>query len=1146
MICPKCRTELPDNILKCSNCGIRVNIICPDCKTYNKLGTINCVNCKKELVKICPQCKSNNLPNAQECRKCHYVFKSPSELTEVENLIQNNETNTEEKNDISESNIQQEIEIVKPFSSFDYNQNTQMSAAATGVFNDVAHEKFTNFYEDISEIENIFNLNYLDENTIQETSYIEEVNIFPDAKEPMNIEQDIQVENKPENLKIDSVEDIVVDVNTSIETENDISKNNSEPVEEKGDEQHLHIEIQKDSVIKAINLIKNSINKHIIAINGSEGTGKSAVLKQIKNNIQQDGFLCLYGSCTPLLQITSFGFFQDAFLRLLGFPPFIKSTESFIRDFKKSNLSKIFKCLNNNELNLFLNIFYPNKSDAFENIVENKKKVFSILEKVITSLLLNNNIVISIDNFELLDGASYDFIVHLMQKGYFNNRLKLVVAYQTNKAIENYFDIVDIDESVFETIIIEKLNKEELIMAVERTTGVNIEQILTDEQVFELVEKSDGNAIRLEQETALLFDSNYIAIKNNKIVIQEENKPTGMILSFEELVKLRLNTLVPITKNVLFIAATMGFRFSISVLDIAIESEKLDVKNIINYLVKELYIDVIDNYTCEFKSLTLWKIIYQEAKVDSLYKDNAQRLYSTLKPLILSSNIQKLISCKAALTEKEEFDIWKNTAKLSAKLGDTNLYVISQKQRLKLLETLDIEEPDEIRAIIYEEIGKLLSEKSPKEAMTYIANVLEAQIKSGNICKIIDLSAYFIKSCYINGSYFGVTEAVDSIISAVNSKESSISYLDLALIKTRKLSALYNIGNCEQIINLVNEEIIPEIDNALNYKQEDSQFLLLLIHAWLLSKITLAKAYAMQGNKLVFNEIENIRVFLDKYNYNKEYYTTQIDIIEAFGNSVTGYINNSNVILNNLASEYKEKQMATELLAEWNLIHVINRILSGEKEDLKSDLFEFAAFTNNINEHSVKNIVKLLLGYILQEEGNKIKAIEIFNEEITYFAKEKIAIGAMLSWALIVNAAIDNEDFDKALNTATKSLEIAQSAKINNYLFIIYFQKQIAKIYLHKQDLIATKMYLEKSIMLAKQYKLKYLLIDLCICYGKYMEEYMSSQKKYSQDNIKMTLEMYNKAITYSKELQLKHLAEKSVKARASFKVFCQLNSISI
>ena len=74
MICRKCGASLPDNAIRCSQCGIKVNMVCPECKTLNQFGTKFCNNCGFELIKICPECGSANVYSALECRKCHVSF----------------------------------------------------------------------------------------------------------------------------------------------------------------------------------------------------------------------------------------------------------------------------------------------------------------------------------------------------------------------------------------------------------------------------------------------------------------------------------------------------------------------------------------------------------------------------------------------------------------------------------------------------------------------------------------------------------------------------------------------------------------------------------------------------------------------------------------------------------------------------------------------------------------------------------------------------------------------------------------------------------------------------------------------------------------------------------------------------------------
>ncbi len=1181
MICHKCGAKLPDNAIRCNKCGIKVNMVCPECKTLNRFGADVCRNCGFKLIKKCSVCGSSNIYSAVECRKCHAGLKKTEQENAVQKNIEQKEANEnvfqsvirsddkvqEKANTVFEDvyiqkeqsviidkkeqkQISSDLEVVLPFSC-SQSSYTQADSPLSKItdkkdLSNGLEELGGNTSKNNIEEQKIFNADKANNKEIIDKEEKIEPDIKQSVTEKNTTENDIAVQeidnliddNIPVNVLEDDMEPDATEQDYQAEQETEINEAVNNPIDLDS------IEIQQEAVKKAVELIKQSITKHIIAVNGNAGSGKSAVLRQVKNYFISNKYVVFYGSCSPLLQITSFGFFQDAFLRIFGFPPYANSIEAFMSDFKNSNLEKEFSFLSKKELSLFLNIFYPAKKDNFKNILENKKTIFRILEKVIKSFLHDNNIIIAIDNFELLDGASYDFIIYLLKKGYFNNRLKLIAAYQEKKLIQSYFDIEEADESIFETIETKDFDRSTLIKAVNRSLGFPIEKVLQVKYLDELIDISEGNAVKLEQEIALLFDIGYISVKDNNIILNEELKPESSSYSMEELIKLRLNALTPSVKNVLFMAAIMGYRFAAGILTVSVAMSIEKAEEIINYLKQELFINQIDNYTCEFKSLEVWKLIYQEAKSDLLYKENAQNLYNTLQSLTLSSSLQKLISCTEALSKEEAYNIWQDTAKLTAKLGDTNLYVIAQKQSLKLLDELDIENSDSIKFQIYEEIGKLLYEKSPSEAVTYMANVLDAGIKDGKINKVIDLSGYFIKSCYLSGNYFGANEAIEAIIKLIKTTGADVSLLDISLIKTRKLKALFNIGNSAQVINIINEEIIPQFEECMNVKSFDSRYKSLIIDGWLTAKIVLSKAYSLQGSDDALAVIADLRKFLELYDCDTEHYGTQIDIAEAFAITVTGKINKSNEILNRVAKEYKDKNLNTDLLAEWNLVNIVNRVFLGQNQDLKSDLFELAAFTNNINEHFVKHIIKLILGYVIKQEGNTAKALEIFNEEITYFAKEKVATGALLSWLLIVQITMEMGDYDKALDTAMKSLDIAKSVKINNYFFTIYFQKCIAEIYMKKNDLSAVKMYLEQSIILAKQYNLRYQLIELYISYGKYIEALMGFKRIYSKDNVDTTSEMYNKALSIAKDMELPNMIELAAKERNNFKTFCQLNSI--
>ena len=464
MKCRKCAAQIPDNSVRCPNCGIKVSMHCPNCGTSNLFGNKFCTHCGFALLKKCPDCGAVNVYSADKCRKCGFSFSQESVSAPViENSVQS------ETADIKTDNLEevQKTSIAAEESNLDTSQEEVVSAFSADVH---AEDVQTSPQEPIEQ-----NYNPIS-SEIETKTFVPVDDEIQSEKNEDNIKDNPKIDNNnetQEQILINDIEPIEEDIN--IDNQNFDDDEDSQIINTDSADDFNSVEIQSEIVERVSNSLKNSITKHIIALQGEEGSGKSVILKQIADLFKNDGFLFLYGSCTPLLQITSFGFFQDAFLRIMGFPTYTKTTEAFFKDFKKSRFYGMFNFLSSDELELFLNIFYPVQKDKFDNILINRQVMFSILEKVIKSFSLNNNLIIAIDNFELLDGASYDFIVYMLKKGYFfNNRIKLLTAYQEDKKIQSYFDIAGIDENIFEMINIKKLSPEEMINAVKHSLSIDV------------------------------------------------------------------------------------------------------------------------------------------------------------------------------------------------------------------------------------------------------------------------------------------------------------------------------------------------------------------------------------------------------------------------------------------------------------------------------------------------------------------------------------------------------------------------------------------------------------------------------------------------------------------------------------------------
>ena len=113
MICRRCGMELPDNALRCTNCGTKLNMYCPKCKTINIFGEKICKNCGFELLKTCSVCGCLNFFSSTKCRKCDTDFV-------VDNINSDNVVESQSS----------DFEVVRSYST---NQTSYIASEITGL-----------------------------------------------------------------------------------------------------------------------------------------------------------------------------------------------------------------------------------------------------------------------------------------------------------------------------------------------------------------------------------------------------------------------------------------------------------------------------------------------------------------------------------------------------------------------------------------------------------------------------------------------------------------------------------------------------------------------------------------------------------------------------------------------------------------------------------------------------------------------------------------------------------------------------------------------------------------------------------------------------------------------------------------------------
>ena len=202
-----------------------------------------------------------------------------------------------------------------------------------------------------------------------------------------------------------------------------------------------------------------------------------------------------------------------------------------------------------------------------------------------------------------------------------------------------------------------------------------------------------------------------------------------------------------------------------------------------------------------------------------------------------------------------------------------------------------------------------------------------------------------------------------------------------------------------------------------------------------------------------------------------------------------GDIKTSKKILEEVMKNHKDDSMDQDAVLRWNLINIVNNFFIKNYDGMQEDLFQVVTYANNHGDNFTKNILKTLLGKVFKDKEQSKHAMEIYNEQITYFAKEKMAIGALLTWYLIADTALITDGAQTSLDIASQALEVAQSPKINNYFFATLLKTVIAKAFITLSDYEAAKMNIESALVLAQRYHMDDLTSRILMLYGKYYQE---------------------------------------------------------
>ncbi len=867
------------------------------------------------------------------------------------------------------------------------------------------------------------------------------------------------------------------------------------------------------------------LEKKIITLSGDSGIGKSLVLRHVINELKGAKIIWMAGTCTQVSQLSPFGYIQDLFLTFFNVNNYCPDTLQLKKDSLKF-FKEDFPTLTNNEILDLLNFLYPDNIDKYENIYFNKFKMFNIIKKVFFTIVEKTKIIFIIDNFDFIDGMSYDFIKDLLTEEIIRDKCKFIITLQNSRPGLGIFSTPTFSEKNYLDLTIAPFTQNQ----VETFFKQYPDQIFDKNFINTATKISNGNPSILEQ----------IVLLNNEI--KKHSLKNIHFQNFENVIKLRLGLLKqnPKAYRLLIALSVLGEKFNPAILSNFDNNSINDYEHCIETLVNNGFITQLTNLSYEFKSSYIWKTIVSIIKNDDCFEEILNILLETLEQYKQSSIALLAYIIQKLNNNDQAFEIWTLLMKQAAYIGDIGLYIISQKQALKLIENKTSDFYQNVKKNIYTRVGKLLEPIEHNSAFEFLQNAI-MMLDDNQDLEHIELLGYLASCSMKTGNYWGAIECIEGVLN----KLPDTMLFSKVLIKSRLVTPLLKLGNYGQLINLVETEILPDLEKTISRGKGVHPIRLKDIYEiWLSVYFDFAEALVFQGDNRCFDIIQNIYDVLEKNKDSNPVLSCRANLLLALANTIKGDIKLSAKILDDLLKEYSINDMDSFIVSRWNFIDILNKFFLKEYNTLHSELFNVAAYANNANDAFTKNILKTLLAQILKVNNQTKKGLEILEEQVAYFAKEKVATGVLLSWYLIAEIKLITSGTQFALDIATKALDIASSPNINNYYFITLFNKLIGEIYLAKQDFESAKVYFEKTIFLCKQFGLEFILVKVYIQCAKLYQELALPKGASRNEYIKQALKMFQLAKNVP-SVQEQPALQKTIKQElAILTSFCKLNGI--
>ena len=473
--------------------------------------------------------------------------------------------------------------------------------------------------------------------------------------------------------------------------------------------------------------------------------------------------------------------------------------------------------------------------------------MFNIMKKVIITIVEKIKAVFVIDNFENIDGMSFDFIKEMLKDDYILDRCKFVLISQIQKPGLGWISSTKLTEENYVDLSIAPFSQNQTEALISQYKNLD----MSKEFIQHASRVSGGNPAIVEQMIMLFKDANRNGLNNTPSDSLESIMQARLdILKKEDLASYRM----------LAAMSVLGSKFYPAMLEHFDNCNPKDFERILETLVQRGFINQINNLSFEFKSCMIWKAIVAIVKNDENFEEILNIMYEMLS-MYKQSSIALLGYIVQKLNNNDQaFEVWTLLMKQASYIGDIGLYIISQKQALKLIEHKTNIYYQKIKKNIYTRVGKLMEPINHQAAFEYLQNAI-MMLDDNEDMEHIELLGYIASASMKSGNYWGAIECAESVLNKIPQNLE----LERAIVKSREVRPMVKLGNYGQAVNLIDNEIMPIFEKWLS-KGKHNMIISMreLYNLWIEIYFDFAEALTFQGDSRSFEIIKLIFEIIDR------------------------------------------------------------------------------------------------------------------------------------------------------------------------------------------------------------------------------------------------------------------------------------------